>query len=122
MVAVSLATVTRHANRRLAQRNISLDDAAYVIAHGTVTYTGHARFVHLGWRDIPKDDRRNDNIRRLEGTVLVFDSESGGCLTTAYRNRTRGLRDIRRKPKRAFAGALDTDDTAGFSMFEMYGD
>ncbi len=122
MVAVSLATVTRHANRRLAQRNISLDDAAYVIAHGTVTYTGHARFVHLGWRDIPKNDLRNDDIRRLEGTVLVFDSESGGCLTTAYRNRSRGLRDIRRKPKRAFACVLGTDVASGFPMSETYGD
>ncbi len=102
MVAVSLDTVTRHARRRLAQRNLSIDDAAYVIAHGTVTYSGHARFVHLGLRDIPDDDRRNDRIRRLEGTVLVFDSESGGCLTTAYRNRQRGLKDIRRKPKRSF--------------------
>lgn len=103
MVAVSLATITLHARRRLAQRNISLDDASYVIAHGTVTHSGHARFVHLGYRDIPHEDRRNDAIRRLEGTVLVFDSESGGCLTTAYRNRVRGLKDIRRKPKRAFA-------------------
>lgn len=116
MVAVSLATITSHANRRLAQRNISLDDAAYVIAHGTVTYSGHARFVHLGWRDIPRDDRRNDHVRRLEGTVLVFDSESGGCLTTAYRNRVRGLRDIRRKPKRAFASAGTTATADGFEM------
>ena len=117
MVAVSLATITRHANRRLAQRNISLDDAAYVIAHGTVTYTGHARFVHLGWRDIPRDDRRNDTIRRLEGTVLVFDSESGGCLTTAYRNRARGLRDIRRKPKRAFSCGADSEIVADFDLY-----
>ena len=108
MVAVSLAVVSRHANRRLAQRNLSLDDAAYVIEHGSITYAGHARFVHLGWRDIPKADRRSDRIRRLEGTVLVFDSASGGCLTTVYRNRTRGLRDIRRKPKRAFSEPPDT--------------
>ena len=105
MVAVSLGTITIHARRRLAQRNISLEDAAYVIAHGTVTHSGHARFVHLGYRDIPHEDRRIDAIRRLEGTVLVFDSESGGCLTTAYRNRTRGLKDIRRKPKQAFPQA-----------------
>ena len=107
MVAVSLAVVSRHANRRLAQRNLSLEDAAYVIEHGSITYTGHARFVHLGWRDIPEADRRFDRIRRLEGTVLVFDSDSGGCLTTAYRNRARGLRDIRRKPKRAFSEPAD---------------
>lgn len=105
MVAVSLASITLHARRRLAQRNLSLEDAAYVIAHGTVTHSGHARFVHLGYRDIPYEDRRIDAIRRLEGTVLVFDSESGGCLTTAYRNRVRGLKDIRRKPKQAFAQA-----------------
>lgn len=119
MVAVTLATISRHAGRRLAQRNISLDDAAYVIAHGTVVFSGHARFVHLGWRDIPLDDRRNDHVRRLEGTVLVFDSASGGCLTTAYRNRVRGLRDIRRKPKREFTGPPAVD--LGFG-WEMCGD
>ncbi|HEV2527793.1 MAG TPA: DUF4258 domain-containing protein [Thermomicrobiales bacterium] len=115
MVAVSLETVTHHARRRLAQRNLSMDDAAYVIAHGSVTFSGHARFVHLGWRDIPDSDRRDDRIRRLEGTILVFDSESGGCLTTAYRNRTRGLKDIRRKPKRAFTSEPPRRDRTVFS-------
>lgn len=107
VTTVSLDSVSRHALRRLAQRNLSLDDAAYVVAHGRIFHTGHARFVHLGLRDIPREDRRVDLIRRLEGTVLVFDSEHGDCLTTAYRNRERGMRDIRRKPKREFTYPKD---------------
>ena len=58
-------------------------------------------FVHLGLRDIPMADRRDDRVRRLEGTVLVLDSSTDCHLTTAYRNRERGSRDIRRKLKRA---------------------
>jgi hypothetical protein len=76
-----VASVSAHASRRLAQRNLTN--------------------VHLGLRDIPEEDRRDDRLRRLEGTVLVLDPSTGCHLTTAYRNRQRGSRDIRRKLKRA---------------------
>lgn len=94
-----LATISHHADRRLAQRNLSMDDVWYVLAHGRVHHTGKALFVHLGRRDIPPADRRFDHIRRLEGTILVLDPATGQHLTTAYRNRRRGSRDIKRKPK-----------------------
>ena len=93
--------VTRHAGRRLAQRNLSYEDVRYVFAYGRRYHSGKAVFVHLGRRDIPEEHRRDDRLRRLEGTVLVLDPFSGGHLTTAYRNRRRGSRDIKRKSKRA---------------------
>jgi hypothetical protein len=99
--SLSLATVSAHARRRLAQRNLNADDVQYVYTHGRLHHTGKATFIHLGLRDIPQADRRDDRFRRLEGTVLVLDPTTGCHLTTAYRNRQRGSRDIRRKLKRA---------------------
>ena len=98
-----LAALSSHAVQRLAQRNLSTSDVLYVYSHGRVHHTGKATFVHLGLRDIPTADRRNDRVRRLEGTVLVLDSSCGCHLTTAYRNRQRGSRDIRRKLKRGLS-------------------
>ncbi|MDQ3045403.1 MAG: DUF4258 domain-containing protein [Chloroflexota bacterium] len=94
--------MSEHAVQRLAQRNLSADDASYVFRHGRAYHTGNALFIYLGWRDIPTEHRRMDQLRRLEGTILVLDPESGHHLTTAYRNRRRGSRDIKRKAKRAF--------------------
>ena len=98
--------ISLHADRRLAQRNLSYDDVGYVIAYGRLHHAGKALFVHLGLRDIPADHRRHDNLRRLEGTVLVLDPTTGQNLTTAYRNRRRGSRDIKRKRKHALSEDL----------------
>lgn len=97
---VRIAAISRHASRRLAQRNLDPEDVGYVYAHGRLHHAAKALFVHLGRRDIPAEDRRNDRWRRLEGTVLVLDPEAGEHLTTAYRNRRHGSRDIKRKSKR----------------------
>ena len=96
-----VSTFSAHASRRLAQRNLTAEDVQYVYTHGRLHHTGKATFVHLGLRDIPREDRRDDRFRRLEGTVLVLDPTTGCHLTTAYRNRQRGSRDIRRKLKRS---------------------
>lgn len=98
----TVASVSSHAWERLAQRNLSEEDIRYVFVHGRRHHAGHAVFVHLGRRDIPAEDLRIDRVRRLEGTVLVLDPFSGEHLTTAYRNRRSGSRDIKRKPKRTF--------------------
>ena len=97
----AITSISRHARRRLAHRNLSPDDVGYVIAHGRLLHAGKPLFVHLGRRDIPLEHRRDDRLCRLEGTVLVLDPFSGEHLTTAYRNRRRGSRDIKRKSKRA---------------------
>jgi hypothetical protein len=95
-----VSVVSQHAGRRLAQRNLTFDDVRYVFTHGRLHHRGKALFIHLGRRDIPRDDLRSDRLRRLEGTVLVLDPRTGEHLTTAYRNRRTGSRDIKRKSKR----------------------
>lgn len=104
----AVASVSAHASRRLAQRNLTAEDVHYVYTHGRLHHTGKATFVHLGLRDIPEEDRRDDRYRRLEGTVLVLDPTTGQHLTTAYRNRQRGSRDIRRKSKRTLLARLES--------------
>ena len=73
--------------------------SSIVLTHGTRIHNGSAVFVHLGRKDIPEDDLRISRWRRLEGTVLVLDPQSGHHLTTAYRNRQNGMKDIKRKRK-----------------------
>ena len=97
-----VSSISAHAGRRLAQRNLRPEDIQYVFSHGRVYHSGKATFVYLGLRDIPAAHRREDRIRRLEGTVLVLDPGTGQHLTTAYRNRRHGCRDIKRKPKHGF--------------------
>lgn len=93
------AILSRHALQRLAQRNLRESDIHYVLTYGTRIHNGSAIFVHLGRRDIPQDDMRLDQYRRLEGTVLVLDPATGQHLTTAYRNRQSGIKGIKRKAK-----------------------
>jgi hypothetical protein len=112
MRSSTVATVSDHASRRLAQRNLTTDDVQYVYTHGRLHHRGKATFVHLGLRDIPAEDLREDRYRRLEGTVLVLDPATGCHLTTAYRNRQRGSRDIRRKLKRSILRRAEARSSA----------
>lgn len=96
-----LESVSLHATQRLAQRNLTYRDIEYVLSHGRRIRNGKALFICLGRRDIPAHDLRENKLRRLEGTVLVLDPVSGSHLTTAYRNRRSGIRDIKRKHKHA---------------------
>ena len=101
MRELRIASISRHAGRRLAQRNLSPADVGYVFAHGRLHHTGKALFVHLGRRDIPVEHQCQNQLRRLEGTILVLDPYTGQHLTTAYRNRRTGSRGIKRKSKRS---------------------
>lgn len=108
-----VASVSAHACRRLAQRNLTVEDVQYVYTHGRLHHSGKATFIHLGLRDIPEADRRDNRLRRLEGTVLVLDPATGRHLTTAYRNRQRGSRDIRRKVKHALDAQPSSESAGG---------
>ena len=99
MAERQLESVSLHASQRLAQRNLSSRDIEYVLSHGRQIRNGKALFICLGRRDIPSADLRESRLTRLEGTVLVLDPMTGSHLTTAYRNRRSGIRDVKRKQK-----------------------
>ena len=102
-----LESVSIHASQRLAQRNLTERDIEYVLNHGRRIRNGKALFICLGRRDIPADDLRTSRLTRLEGTVLVLDPFTGSHLTTAYRNRRSGIRDIKRKQKYSLPARYD---------------
>lgn len=89
---------TDHAEKRMAQRNLSLDDVLFTMQHGKIFHRAGALIVYLRAKDIPKHSRRNEKIRKLEGTTVILSREEPSILTV-YRNRRNGLRKIKRKPK-----------------------
>jgi len=91
-----MKTLTIHATKRVAQRNLSKDDLEYVLHHGTKCHKAGACFYFLAGKDIPAEDRKDNEIARLEGTTLVLDPGQT-TIVTVYRNREKGLKRIRRK-------------------------
>lgn len=88
---------TAHALSRSAQRNLSADDVAFVVAHGRRVYCAGALHVFLPGRDIPTEKATARRYARLEGTTLVLSAaDQELTLITAYRNR-RGFKAIRAK-------------------------
>ena len=86
--------ITRHAARRMAQRNLDLGDLAIVLRYGRKRHCAGAKFYFLGERDIPAGLERK--LKRLVGTVLVT---IGPNIITVYRHEN-AWRDIKHKCKR----------------------
>lgn len=91
---------TRHALKRMAQRNLSERDVDYVLTHGCREFRGGVEFRYLRKRDIPPEDQ--SEFARLEGTAIVVGSASDADVITVWRNRKHGLRHIRQKSKEHF--------------------
>lgn len=93
-------SITEHARTRMSQRNLSRADVTFVMEHGTILHRAGAIFYYLRKNDIPRALRRNKDLRRLEGTTLVFDTDES-VLVTVYRKRDGGLKHIRKKLERS---------------------
>lgn len=91
--------LTRHAESRRAQRNLSQRDIEFVLDYGRTMRCAGARHVFLARRDMPADRQLRRQFERLEGTTLVMcDQGDVPVLITAYRNRN-AWKQIRRKAK-----------------------
>lgn len=86
--------LTQHAQRRMAQRNISPRDIQIVLAYGQRDWTYRGQAYALGRRHIPSDMMARDDVRRLEGTVVIV-TENNETIITVYRNRD--FRQLRKK-------------------------
>ncbi len=86
--------IDEHAALRMAQRNVTNDDALQVIGYGTIKYRTGVEFYFLAQRDIPPGRERE--LERLVGTTVVV---KRGRIRTVYKNR-RALPAIKRKSKR----------------------
>jgi hypothetical protein len=85
-----------HARRRGARRNVEPDAVDYVLAHGRMIQRTGVTFFFLGRRDVPSADRCMSWASRLEGTIVLLAPD--GAVITVYRNR-HGLPAILRKLK-----------------------
>lgn len=85
--------ISRHAEKRMAQRNLSLSDVALVLRLGRKEHRTGVRFFFFGERDVPRD--RELDLVRLAGTTVVAAEE---CILTVYRNE-RAISLIKRKSK-----------------------
>lgn len=98
MTHLSAFTITEHARRRMAQRNVTAKNILYILAHGYRVHRAGAVLVYLRRKDVPFKQRANDQIRRLEGVAIVLNRESS-VIMTVWRNRSNGLCRIRRKSR-----------------------
>lgn len=88
--------ITRHAQQRMAQRNISLSDVLYVLQHGKCFHCSGTMQVHLRKTDLPARDRKLKQLSRLEGVTVVL-SRGNSSVLTVWRNRQHGVHHIRKK-------------------------
>lgn len=89
--------LTGHAERRMAQRNLSWEDIHIVLMCGQRFHKAGAIFIYLRSRDIPDDLLADNRFARLEGTTIVISRDDPGQILTVYRNRQGGASHIRRK-------------------------
>lgn len=85
--------ISKHAARRMAQRNLSVGDVALVLRLGRKEHRTGAEFFFLGERDVPPG--LEGVLERLVGTTVVA---VGKCILTVYRNKG-ALSKIKRKLK-----------------------
>ena len=87
-------TFSEHALIRMAQRKLSVTDVEYIVNHGTRYHNAGCLFRFLGKRNIFDKEKE-----RLEGSVVLLDSNTETMVITVYRNRAEAAKDIRRKVK-----------------------
>ena len=92
---------TRHARRRMAQRNLSASDVAFALQYGQIFHRAGAILCHLRRQDIPGLLRAEARYAQLEGTTVVLSREDASVLTV-YRNRRCGLKRIKQKPRHSW--------------------
>lgn len=90
---------TKHALKRMAQRNVSAKQISFILGYGKEIHSAGARLVHLRCKDIPESFRKTDKFARLEGVTVVL-SITDPVVMTVWRNRRHGIHHIRRKPRR----------------------
>lgn len=90
---MQIENISNHALLRLAQRNLSEVDLAFILRYGQEIHRTGASFYFLGYRNIPDEETRRQ--ARLVGSTVVVNDYG---VVTVYRNK-QALRKIKRKSK-----------------------
>lgn len=77
---------TRHAQQRMAQRNLSAPEIEYVLLYGQSWHKAGAIMVHLRRKDLPASDQFDQRRQQLVGTTIVMTTTGERVVLTAYRN------------------------------------
>jgi hypothetical protein len=85
--------VSKHAEMRMAQRNLTPEEIEVVLQHGRVEYRTGAKFFFLAKRNLPQAETRD--LERLVGATVIT---AQNVILTVYRDRN-AISSIRRKPK-----------------------
>lgn len=88
---------SQHAKVRTAQRNLTKKEIGYVLVYGQKFHKAGALIYFLRNRDIPDWDRSDPELMRLVGTAVLL-TKDGRLVVTVWRNRSNGLKHIKRKP------------------------
>ena len=87
--------LTRHAEHRAAQANLTQDKINIILQFGRWIHRGHALFCVLLKRDLPHLLQGDDYFLKLTDCALVMDP-SGSEIITCYKNKT-AIKNIKRK-------------------------
>lgn len=87
--------LTQHAERRLEERGILLEEVLFALEHGRRVWTRGAQVFVLGQKELVK--LKPARASRLDGLQVVCSPD--GDVLTVYRNKDlRGLRPRSRRP------------------------
>ena len=91
---------SEHAQLRMAQRNLLERDVEYTLRNGKECRRGGAIHCTLRSKDIPKRDRRYNDIRRLEGMTILISPKDSEIITIYFTpSNKEAYKNIRKKAK-----------------------
>lgn len=92
--------LSQHAQVRMAQRSIDLEQVKLVLSYGRMIHSRLARFYVVGRKEIKRLEKAGLDVRNLENIQVVVDEKSNRVLTV-YRNKDfRQIRPRRRRERR----------------------
>jgi hypothetical protein len=89
--------LSTHAQMRMSQRSIGLEQLQLVLSYGRMIRSRRARFYVIGRKEIKSLEKQGLEVRGLENIQIIVDEKSSR-ISTVYRNRN--FRQIRPKHRR----------------------
>jgi hypothetical protein len=89
--------LTQHAEMRMSQRSIDLEQVQLVLNYGRLIHSRRARFYVMGRKEIKRLEKKGLEVGDLENIQIVV-AEKSNLILTVYRNKD--FRQIRPKHRR----------------------
>ena len=86
--------LSQHAQMRMSQRSINLEQVQLVLSYGRMIHSRRARFYVIGRKEVKRLEKAELEARNLENIQIVVDERSNRILTV-YRNKD--FRQVRPK-------------------------